>query len=75
MTYWHYTYITSGRFNKDIQFGWGIRTSCTEFPDFAGIHESCPDMVILSVNKIDEGQAAALNEMIEKIKVKDGDNR
>ena len=75
MTYWHYTYITSGRFNGELNFGWGVRTSRTEFPDFAGIHESCPDMVILSVNEIDEEQAVALNGMIKKKKAKDEDNR
>lgn len=75
MTYWHYTYITSGRFKGAIDFGWGVRSSDTEFPDFAGIHESYPDMVILSVNEIDEEQAATLNEIIEKKKVKDEDNR
>lgn len=75
MTYWHYTYITSGKVNGSIKFGWGVRTSETEFPDFAGIHELHPDMVILSVNEIDAEQAAALNEMIEKKKAKDGDNR
>lgn len=56
-------------------FGWGIRVSDTAFPDFAGIHESYPDIVILSVTEIDADQAAALNEMIEKEKAKDGDNR
>ena len=75
MTYWHYTYIISGRFNGEISFGWGIRTSETEFPDFAGIHEDFPDLVILSINEIDAEQAATLNKMIEKIKVKDEDNR
>ena len=75
MTYWHYTYITSGRSKGDIQFGWGVRTSQTEFPDFAGIHEDFPDFVILSVNEIDAEQAAALNEMIEKKKAKDENNR
>lgn len=68
MTYWHYTYITSGRFNGDIQFGWGIRTSCTEFPDFAGIHESCPDMVILSINEISKEQFVALDEHIDRLR-------
>ena len=75
MTYRHYTYITSGRFNGELSFGWGVRPSQTEFPDFAGIHEDFPDFVILSVNEIDAEQAAALNEMIEKKKAKDEDNR
>lgn len=75
MTYWHYTYITSGRFNGELSFGWGVRSSRTEFPDFAGLHESYPDIVILSVNEIDAEQTAALKEMIEKEKAKDGDNR
>lgn len=75
MTYWHYTYITSGRFNGELNFGWGVRTSRTEFPDFAGLHEDFPDLVILSVNEIDKEQAVALNEMIEKKKAKDEDNR
>lgn len=66
MTYWHYTFIKSAKFNGELNFGWGVRSSETEFPDFAGIHESCPDMVILSVNEIDAEQAVALNEMIEK---------
>ena len=39
------------------------------------MHESYPDMVILSVNEIDKEQAATLNEIIEKKKVKDEDNR
>lgn len=67
MTYWHYTYITSGRFNGELNFGWGVRSSETEFPDFAGIHESYPDMVILSVNEIDKEQAVALTKKIEKM--------
>lgn len=75
MTYWHYTYITSGRFNGNLNFGWGVQSSETEFPDFAGIHEEQPDIVLLSVNEIDAEQAAALNEMIEKKQKKDGDNR
>lgn len=75
MTYWHYTYITSGRFNGELNFGWGVRTSETEFPDFVGIHEDFPDFVILSVNEIDAEQAVALNEIIEKKKAKDEDNR
>ena len=75
MTYWHYTYITSGRFKGDVDFGWGVRSSETEFPDFAGIHEDFPDLVILSVNEIDKEQVTALNEMIEKKKAKDEDNR
>ena len=68
MTYWHYTYITSGRFNGELNFGWGVRVSDTAFLDFAGIHESYPDIVILSVNEIDEKQVAVLNEMIKKKK-------
>ena len=75
MTYWHYTFIKSAKFNGELNFGWGVRLSETEFPDFAGIHESCPDMVILSVNEIDEEQAVALNGMIKKKKAKDEDNR
>ena len=39
------------------------------------MHEDFPDFVILSVNEIDEKQAAALNEMIEKKKAKNEDNR
>lgn len=66
MTYWHYTYMTAVD-GKPV-FGWGVRSSETEFPDFAGMHEDFPDFVILSVNKIDAEQAAALNEMIEKRK-------
>lgn len=66
MTYWHYTYITSGKFNGELNFGWGVRSSETEFPDFVGIHEDFPDLVILSVNEIDEEQAATLNEIIDK---------
>ena len=66
MTYWHYTFIKSAKFNGELNFGWGVRLSETEYPDFAGIHESYPDLVILSVNEIDEEQATALNEMIEK---------
>lgn len=68
MTYWHYTFIKSAKFNGELNFGWGVRSSETEFPDFVGIHESYPDMVILSVNEIDEEQAVALNGMIEKEK-------
>ena len=68
MTYWHYTYMISGKINGGIDFGWGIRTSDTEFPDFVGIHKLSPDMVILSVNEIDAEQAVALNGMIEKEK-------
>lgn len=68
MTYWHYTFIKSAKFNGELNFGRGVRSSETEFPDFAGIHESYPDMVILSVNEIDKEQAAALNGMIEKEK-------
>lgn len=75
MTYWHYTFIKSAKFNGELNFGWGVRSSETEFPDFAGIHEDFPDLVILSVNEIDEEQATALNEMIEKKKVKDEDSR
>lgn len=68
MTYWHYTYITSGRFNGELNFGWGIWPSRTEFPDFAGIHEDFPDLVILSVKEIDKEQAVALTKKIEKMK-------
>ena len=75
MTYWHYTFIKSVKFNGDLHFGWGVWSSETEFPDFASIHESYPDMVILSINEIDADQAVALNEMIEKKKAKDEDNR
>lgn len=50
--------------------GWGVRTSETEFPDFAGIHKDFPDFVILSVNEIDAEQAVALNEIIEQQKSK-----
>lgn len=75
MTYWHYTFIKSAKFNGELNFGWGVRSSETEFPDFTGIHEDFPDFVILSVNEIDAEQAAALNGMIEKKKAKDEDNR
>ena len=53
----------------------GVRSSETEFADFAGIHEDSPDFVILSINEIDAEQAAALTEMIEKKKAKYEDNR
>ena len=54
------------RCNGELNFGWGVRSSPTEFPDFAGIHEDSPDFVILSINEIDAEQAVALNGIIEK---------
>lgn len=74
MTYWHYTYMKSGKINGGIEFGWAIRTSCTEFPDFVGIHESRPDVVILSVNEISAEQYEALYKHMTKLK-EDGDKR
>lgn len=68
MTYWHYSYMT--KFDGGFIFGWGIRTSETEFPDFVGIHEDFPELVILSVNEIDAEQAVALNEIIKQQKLK-----